>query len=244
MKRIKKKEGAKKKKKNEGAVEDEGSEGDEQQVEADNEVKNGATSLLPPGFCLPAQNPSPSLQAFAAGSDASKPTNSSNPLTGLFSQSGFNMAALGGAANGFRNMGTSATSAPTVSTGLSVQGSGGSTATSMSAGAPASANSDAQQQMPAPAPGLGGLAGMDTATLLKLQEALTGGGGTSALLQPQQPVAPAPSLGTNNYGFLNAQLGSQSAALLAAQLQAATQGPSSTTDNTEKKEEKAESEAV
>lgn len=82
----------------------------------------------------------------------------------------------------------------------------------------------------AAAPVMGGL---DSVTILKLQEALAATGGNVLLQQQQQQQVP--QLGGVNFGLLTSQLGGQNAALLAAQLQAATQKPTASEATTDDK---------
>jgi hypothetical protein len=89
------------------------------------------------------------------------------------------------------------------------------------------------------APGGAPGGGIDSAMILKFQEALAAAGGPNALLQQhqqQQLAQPSQNLQAgNNFGFPNQnaapQLGGQNPALLAAQLQAATQKAPSATQN-------------
>jgi hypothetical protein len=80
---------------------------------------------------------------------------------------------------------------------------------------PAASAGDALAGLTGNVPG-GIPAGLDSATILKLQEALAAAGGTNVLTQQQ--AAPVPQ-----NGFAGFQMGGPNAALLAAQLQAATQ---------------------
>ncbi|EEC45511.1 predicted protein [Phaeodactylum tricornutum CCAP 1055/1] len=148
-----------------------------------------------------------------------------NALAGILNQGQFNLGQLNGGGRLSNMMGSSASPNP------------------------ATPASSAPVSLPS---GLAGLQGVDSATLMKLQEALSAAGGGNAmqsLLQQQAPAAPSapqqlqqtPQLG--NFAFLSSQIGGPNAALLAAQLQAATQGPSGGNGGEERDTDK-ESEAV
>ena len=87
-----------------------------------------------------------------------------------------------------------------------------------------------QPSPPPPQPssaGLANLPGVDPSTILKLQEALKAAGGQISGINPTQQAAASQPNGMPNFSLLSSQLGGPDGSMLAAQLQAATQGPAS-----------------
>lgn len=227
MKRIKKGEGERKRKSDDGSddsdggnIEGENSAANEAGDQGSNEggddnkgqSQNDSLSNLHHQYNLPSQESSNQqgsiFSQLGGGSNNTNGASDQNALAGILNQGQFNLGQLNGGGRLSNMMGSSASPNP------------------------ATPASSAPVSLPS---GLAGLQGVDSATLMKLQEALSAAGGGNAmqsLLQQQAPAAPSapqqlqqtPQLG--NFAFLSSQIGGPNAALLAAQLQAATQGPS------------------